>query len=86
MDNKSKYRAFQELDAIALGVEVRLGSLLGYSELITRKTIESAQNMGIPKSAVQRWSTERDRRIKKLEDITNGGKKETQIEVSSSEI
>jgi hypothetical protein len=51
MHTEGSCKARQELDAVALGIVEKFDSALGYSQLITRETIESARTMGIPKPA-----------------------------------
>ncbi len=63
MHSKDDCKACQELNAITLGIEIRFDSLLGYSRLVTQKTIEAARNIGIPKSAIRHWKVERRKQI-----------------------
>ncbi len=48
-----------EMDAIASGVEVLLDPYLGYSEMVTQKTVDIARRLGIDEEQIQTWSTEK---------------------------
>jgi DNA-binding NtrC family response regulator len=45
-----------DMDAIARGVEARLDPLSSYSEMVTRRTIDIAWQLGIPEEEIQRWA------------------------------
>jgi len=49
------------LDAIARGVEVKLDLLSGYSEKVTKRTIDIARQVGIAEEEIQRWAAARAR-------------------------
>jgi DNA-binding response OmpR family regulator len=44
------------IDAIAFGVEANLDSLDGHSNMVTERTIELAQELGIAEAEIQRWA------------------------------
>ena len=49
------------IDAIALGVEVKLDPLSNYSKLVTERTVEVARRLGIDEEEIQQWVAERAR-------------------------
>ncbi len=49
------------LDAIAIGVEVKLDPLSNYSKLVTERTIDVARQLGIAEEEIQKWEEERVR-------------------------
>jgi len=52
-------RHLSEMDAIASGVEVLIDPYLGYSEMVTQRTVDIARRLGIDEEQIQRWSTEK---------------------------
>ncbi len=64
MQSEDDCKACRELNAITLGIEIRFDSLLGYSRLVTQKTIEAARNIGIPEPAIRHWEVERRKQIR----------------------
>ena len=66
---------FQQMNAIARGVEVKLESLDGHSMTVTRRTVEIARGLGLPEKEIQRWAsareqliTQRQKRIESLQE------------------
>ena len=51
-------RHLSEMDAIASGVKVLLDPYLGYSEMVTQRTVDIARRLGIDEEQIQTWSTE----------------------------
>jgi len=47
------------ISAIAHGVEAKLNSLSGFSEMVTQQSIDIARQLEIPEKEVQRWATAR---------------------------
>jgi len=45
-----------EMDAIARGVEARLGLLLGYSKIVAQETIDVARQLDIAEEKIQEWA------------------------------
>lgn len=67
--------SFNQINAIARGVEVKLDLLDGHSKIVTQRTIDTARQVGIPEEEIQRWAdtrlrldSERNRRIESLLD------------------
>lgn len=65
------------MDAIAIGVEAKLDPFSAYSKIVTQRTIQIAQWLGIAKEEIQQWAmaranlaSKRDRVIK-AESIWN---------------
>ncbi len=50
-----------EMDAIARGVEVKLDLLVGYSERVTKRTIDIARRLGVAEKEIKRWADARAR-------------------------
>jgi len=48
-------KCFDEMNAIARGVEARYDLLIGYSNTVTRTTVDAARQLDIPEKAIQRW-------------------------------
>ena len=48
-----------EMDAIASGVEVLLDPFLGYSKMVTQRTVDIARRLGINEKEIERWSVEK---------------------------
>lgn len=51
--------SFNELNAIARGVEKQFDLLLGLSKIVTEKTIDIGRRLDIPEKETQRWAVER---------------------------
>jgi len=66
MHSEDNYKACQELNAIALGVEKKFDPLFAYSKIIIQKTIEVARKIGISESAIRHWEVERYKQIEKV--------------------
>jgi len=62
-DSQDVIRYFQQMNAIAHGVEAKLDSLDDHSKLVAQKTIEIARQLGVPETAIERWATARARLI-----------------------
>ncbi len=45
-----------QMDSIARGVEAKFDPLSSYSKLVTQKTIDIAQQLGIAEEEIQRWA------------------------------
>ena len=52
-------KSTSQIDAIALGVEVKLDPLSNYSKLVTERTIDVARRLGIAEEEIQQWAAER---------------------------
>ena len=66
---------FQQMNAIARGVEVKLESVDSHSMAVTQKTVEIARGLGIPDEAIQKWAaarvqliTQRQKQIESLQE------------------
>ncbi len=55
-DKEAMEESFDEMNAIAYGVEVKQDLLTGHPKIVTQKTIDVAQQMGIPEREIQRWA------------------------------
>lgn len=57
VEEKSKHvpQELSEINAIALGVEVRHDFLTGFSEAVTEETVTIARRLDIPEDIIQRW-------------------------------
>ncbi len=53
-------QSFSKMNAIAHGVEAKYELLTGYSYIVTQRTIEIAQQLGIPEEEIQRWADGRE--------------------------
>ena len=53
---KATKESFGEMDAIARGVEAGLDTFVSYSKMVTQKTIDIAQQLGIAEKEIQRWA------------------------------
>lgn len=49
-------KASSRMDAIAIGVEVKLDPLSNYSKLVTERTIDVARQLGIAEEEIQEWA------------------------------
>lgn len=47
------------MDAIAIGVEAKLDPFSAYSKIVTQRTIQLAQWLGIAKEEIQQWTRAR---------------------------
>ena len=47
------------MDAIAIGVEAKLDPFSAYSKIVTQRTIQIAQWLGIAKEEIQQWARAR---------------------------
>jgi two-component system response regulator AtoC len=45
-----------EMEAIARGVEAKLDPFSAYSKVVTQRTVEVAQHLGIGEEEIQRWA------------------------------
>ena len=52
-------KSVSEMDAIASGVEVLLDPFLGYSKMVTQRTVDIARRLGINEEEIQRWAAEK---------------------------
>lgn len=52
-------KRLSEMDAIASGVEVLLDPFLGYSKMVTQRTVDIARRLGINEKEIERWSVEK---------------------------
>ena len=50
-----------QMDAIARGVEAKLDPLSNYSKLVTERTIDIAQKLGIAEEEIQKWAAEKEK-------------------------
>ncbi len=60
--NKDKPTAslwFNEMNAISRGVETRLDSMTGFSEMVTLETVAIARQLRIPERQIKRWAVSR---------------------------
>ena len=72
-DRQALSKSFNEMNAIARGVEARLDLLTGYSRKVIQTTTNIGRQLGMPEKEIQRWAalksiddTERDRAIKTM--------------------
>lgn len=55
-ENKSAQDTWaKQLDAIAHGVEIEYDLVMGYSIIVTGKTVQIARQLDIPEKQIQRW-------------------------------
>ncbi len=52
-------KRLSEMDAIASGVEVLLDPFLGYSKMVTQRTVDIANRLGINDEEIKRWAAEK---------------------------
>jgi len=78
-DSEGMALYFQQMNAIAQGVEINLESLDGHSMTVTQRTVEIAHGLGILEKAIQRWAsareqliTQRQKRIESLQEKLEG--------------
>jgi len=74
-DRQTIEESFNQINAIARGVEVKLDLLDGHSKIVTQRTIDTARQFSIPEEEIQRWAdtrlrldSERNRIIESLLD------------------
>ena len=60
-----------QMDAIAVGVEVKLDPLSNYSKLVMERTIDIARQLGIAEAEIQRWVKARARLDSKRRRVIN---------------
>ena len=61
-DNRAAGEFFKQIDAIARGVEAGYDMLIGYSHIVTERTVEIARQLDIPEEQIQRWVADRTMR------------------------
>lgn len=49
-----------DMDAIALGVETNLDPFSAFAKIVTERTIDTAQRMGIAEDEIKRWTSARE--------------------------
>jgi hypothetical protein len=50
---------FNEMNAMSRGVETRLDSMTGFSEMVTLETVAIARQLRIPERQIKRWAVSR---------------------------
>lgn len=60
-DKPAAEEPHSQMNSIAYGVEAKYDCLLGYSKIVTQRTIEIAQQLGIPEKEIQRWAVAKSR-------------------------
>ena len=55
IDEKVEDRSFEEMNAIARGVESRLDQIIGHSKIVMDRTVAVALHFGMSQDVVQRW-------------------------------
>ena len=60
-DRQAIEESFNQIDAIAHGVEAKLDLLDGHSKIVTQRTIDVARQLGIAEAEIQRWVAARAR-------------------------
>ena len=60
-DKQAMEDSLSEMNALARGVEVKYDLVTGYSHIVTQRTIEIAQQLGIAEEEIQRWADGRER-------------------------
>lgn len=60
-DDEDMDESFNQMNAIAHGVEAKYDSLTGHLEIVTQATMDIALRLGIPEKGIQRWGTARAR-------------------------
>ena len=60
-DDEDMDESFNEMNAIAHGVEAKYDSLTGHLKIVTQATMDIASWLGIPEKGIQRWGTARAR-------------------------
>ena len=48
-------KLFNEMNAIACGVEARYNLFVGYSNIVTKETVDIARHLGMPEKEIQSW-------------------------------
>lgn len=54
-DRQTIEESFNQINAIARGVEVKLDSLTGFSKITTQRTVDIARQLGIAEAEIQKW-------------------------------
>ena len=54
-DKQTSREAFNQMNAIARGVEAKLDLLFGYSKIVTQETCDIARRIDIPERGIRRW-------------------------------
>ena len=60
-DDEDMDKSFNQMNAIAYGVEAKYDLLTGHPEIVTQATMDIALRLGIPEKAIQRWAAARAR-------------------------
>ena len=60
-DDEDMDESFNQMNAIARGVEAKYDSVTGHLEIVTQATMDIALRLGIPEKGIQRWGTARAR-------------------------
>ena len=60
-DKPTSREPFNQMNAIACGVEAKLDLLFGYSKIVTQETCDIAWRIDIPEREIQRWAALRAR-------------------------
>ena len=60
-DDEDMDESFNQMNAIAHGVEAKYDSVTGHLEIVTQATMDIALRLGIPEKGIQRWGTARAR-------------------------
>ncbi len=55
-DEQVLSESFNEMNAIARGIEARFDLLAGRSKIVTQRTIDIGRQLGIPEKEIQRWA------------------------------
>jgi len=55
-DKQALSESFNEMNAIARGVEARFDLLTGRSKVVTQGTIDIGRRLSIPEKEIQRWA------------------------------
>ena len=72
-NNSCESGQFNEIDAIAYGVDARIDYLDGHSDIVDNVTIKVARQIGLPEEDIEKWAfarfqfyTEREKQIESL--------------------
>lgn len=63
VDEEAMEESFNEMNAIAYGVEAKYDLLIGYSEIVTQETVDIARHLRIPEKEIQSWAAARARLV-----------------------
>ncbi len=58
-DREAVEESFNEMNAIARGVEMKYDLIFGRSQIVSQRTIDVARQFGIPEKEIQNWATAR---------------------------